>query len=507
MARNSKSIRLYDFSGGLNTSSSPSSLQLNEASDLQNINLLATTTPAQAGFTARLGNTAHNASAMVGSSTAIHGMNYFRLSSGSDFLTAVAGTKFYADAGLTGTMTDRTGAVTITTGQDNIWTGTVLNDKLILVGGAPDAPLKYTGSGNIAALGGSPPSGNFGLTSNNYFFIGNTSSNPSRIQWSILGDPEDWSSTGSGSQDVSKNDGDTLIGAAVIDLNHMLLFKQNSIHDLITTTPPFPLFPKFRGVGAVSKRGIVTVDGMVYFITPQPRMKATDGNRIYNFPDTIDTVWDALNVSRLKYIHGVYYPKREQILWFCSYGTATTHDYCIIWDLKRKCWLRHTTGYKMNVSGIVQDYLLYSGAYDGKLYKQDVAQTYTDASETSATISAYWRSGWYDFQTMIQSKVIPYFEVSYTSQSSGTFEVSYGYDFIQDRGTSSLPMKGIGDSWGNFFWDVGMWAGQTDSSKYVFPKGGGKFFQFLIRHRNEIQAFSFNGLEIPVKIDAPTAMR
>ena len=493
--RNSNSVRIFDFSGGLKSNTSAVSIDIDSASDLQNINILP-----EGSFSARLGNTVFNSTAMVSGSTPISGLGYFRKSDLTDALVSVAGTKFFTSASLSGTMTDSTGAITITSGQNKLWTFTPMNDFIIGVGGAPDAPFTWNGTGNAGALGGSPPSGNFGIQGNNYMFIGNTTANPSRIAWSIFGNPADWSGTGSGNQDVSKNDGDTLVGASVMSNDQMLLFKQNSIHSLIIRNPPFPIFPLFRGAGAVSKRGIVNADGIVYFITPQPRMKATDGNQIVDFPDTIDDVWDGLSQAQLANLHGIYNPVKRQIWWFVSNGSSTTHNLCIVWDLVRKCWLRHTTGYGMNASVRAKDYLIYGGAYDGKCYKQDAATTYSDASESSpGSINSYWRSGWIDFRRMINSKTIPYIDVSFLSKSTGTFDISYGFDFLPDRSIVSVSLLAPGNKWNQFLWGIGRWGGQSNTNKTIFTKGSGKFVQFFIRHNSATEGFTFNGMEVPVK--------
>lgn len=506
MSRNSKSIRLFDASGGLNSKAPVTSLELNQAIEIQNMNLLPS-----GGFTKRNGNTAFNSSAMTGA-TAVHGLFYFRLSSGSDFLVAIHDNEIYKADDLDGTMDDITGAVTITTGQDNIWTAAVLNDLLIMCGGvdgANDAPLKYSGSGNAAALGGTPPEGGFCIAANNRLFIGDIDSNRSRIQWSILGNPESWTASGSGSQDVSKNDGDTLVGAAQLNIDHLILFKQNSMHDLVIRNAPFPLFPIRRGpgIGAVSKRAILNVNNLIYYVTPEPRMKATDGRDVFDFPDTVDDLWDGLNKSRLKYIQGVYYPKLKQIMWFCSNTTATTHDLAIIWDVERKAWLKHPQGYKMNAACIARDRLLYAGAYDGKIYKQDDSTSRVDVSESSAAINGYRRSGWIDFEAMLNTKVVPYLELNLVSQGGGAFEFGYGFDFAEDRRILPFSMYGPGDKWGQFLWNVGVWGSRDNLTKLAFLKGRGKYFQFLIRHKGSDTDFAFNGVELPVKPGPVTVMR
>lgn len=500
MSRKSKAVRLYDFTGGLNTKSSVTSLALNQARDLQNINILP-----NGGFEKRRGNTVFNSSAMD-SGASVHGTGYYRQADGDDWLMAICGSKIFKSE-FDGTMDDISAALTITAGNNNIWTHSVMNDLSIWVGGAraTDVPIRWNGTGNAAVLGGTPPVGEFGLTGNNRFFIGNMVATPSRINWSILGNPEDWTGSGSGSQDISTNDGDSLVGAALLGYDSMLLFKQNSIHIMTIRSSPFPVYLLFRNVGAVSKRGIVEVDGIVYFITPEPRIKATDGTKIFEFPDFIDDVWDSLNSSRLQYLHGIYYRRLRQIWWFVTTTSGTTTDYCIIWDLNRKCWLRHPTGYKMNAATIARDRSIYGGAFDGKLYLQDVTNTYVDASESGAAISAYWRSGWNDFGESIEAKTIPYADINFVTQSTAgsTFEFAYGFDFSQDRKTETISMIAGGSLYDVGLYDVATYGGQTDKPYLCHMAGSGKFIQTLFRNSNANEGFSLNGFTIPIDMDEP----
>lgn len=502
--RNSKALRFTDFSGGLNTYDSPTTIAINQSLDLDNIILLP-----KSGFKKRNGNSVFNSSAMA-SGAQVQGLGYFRKITGSDWLMAIAGNKIYSSASLTGTMSDITGSVTITGGNNNIWTYAQMNDLTIFVGGAlsTDVPIKWSGSGNAAVLGGSPTPSEFCVLAANRLFLGNNVANPSRIYWSVLGDPEDWSGVGSGSQDISTNDGDYLVGGATLNANHMLLFKQNSIHDMVLTASPFPVFPLFKGVGAASKRGIVEVDGALYFITPQPRMKATDGTRVEDFPDTINPLWDSLNPNRLKYIQGIYDRRRRLILWFCSNSSSSTNDICIAWDLNRKCWLQFTTGHKMNAAATMSDRTIYAGAYNGKVYKLDDPVTTDDASESSTAVDAHWRSGWIDEEAMILSKGAIYADLNFSTQESGTFIFSYGFDFNQDSKNESVSMAGGGSLYDIATYDsVDVYGGLPDKTRLVFMKGKGKFFQYQLRNANSGESFSFNRMEIPIKGFAPTAAK
>lgn len=506
--RTSKAVRFFDFSGGQNSKSPVTSLDFNEAIECDNIVLYGTLEGS--GFEKRRGNSVLNSSAM-GTSKAVNGLGYFRKADASDFIVATCDSKIFKTDSLDGTMDEITGGLTVSDGTNATWTSFTMNNVIVFVGGAPNAPFTYSGSGNAAALGGTPPNGNFGLTANNRAFIGNTSAAPSTIYWSILGDHTDWSGTGSGNTNVSQSDGDVLIGGAQLGIDHLILFKQNSIHDLAIRTAPFPLFPIRRGanIGAIAKNAIISVDNMIYYITPEPRMKATDGNKIYDFPNKIDDVWDGLNKTYLKYACGVYYPRLRQIWWMVPNGTSTTNNLCIVWDLVRNCWLKYSTGYKMNLMVLAQDRYAYGGAFDGKIYLQDVASRYYDASETSQNIKALWRSGWYDVGSLIQGKVVPYVKLNFVEQTSGVFTFSYGYNFSQDRKSESINMSASSSSlWGApSQWGVMKWGGQDDKSKIIFTKGNGEVFQYAIKCDSINDYLKFNGLEIPIRLASPEAMK
>src|SRR5882724_9176456 len=222
MGANGPAVELADFSGGLNTFDPEYISPLNQSPDLDNIVIL------DKGFMKRNGDSAWNSSSMVSSSTAVTGLGYVKLNSGSEYLNATAGTKFFTDSGLSGTMADATGALTITSGQNNIWTPVIYNNLQIWFGGAPDAPFKYSGTGNAVALGGTPPSAATAFVANNRIFAISMTATPSRIQWPVLGDPEDWAGAGSGNADVNKSDGEALQSGIVTGPDTAILFKNTS---------------------------------------------------------------------------------------------------------------------------------------------------------------------------------------------------------------------------------------------------------------------------------------
>lgn len=496
MAAQGEYLENYDFSGGLNSNDPESLVADNQAIDLRNINLL------DRGFEKRRGDSAFNSSAMVSGSTAIVGLGYMKYNSGTEFLNAVAGATFQTSSGLTGTMTNKTGAVTITSAQSNFWYPVNFNDLQIWFGGAPDAPFKYDGgAGNAAALGGSPPSARFVFGANNRIFGLSTSANPSRIFWPILSNPEDWTGTGSGNADVTVNDGEALQCGVVLDTDTAILFKNSSTHVMFLTRAPFPIFQLQRGIGIAGRNAFVNVNGTIFFITPSRRMKSTrDGSTFQDYPSWVDDLWDGTNSDNIPYIQGVYYQALEQIIWTVASGSSTKNNIAIIWDLRRKCWLYHPTGFDCNVMAIIQNRRLFAGHYDGKIYEKDKSGILNDASETSpGAIEAYWRSKWFAKNGPAGITHPHWIDHVVTSQTVGSFDASYGFDFVPDQSTSSFSQTGGSSLWDTALWDTATWGGETSLVGRQFVYGRGNYFNVKIGNDNESEPLVYQGYGLQMR--------
>jgi hypothetical protein len=479
-SRQNVEILVPDFGGGQCSAKGVSTLAPNEYAALDNIILR----PGGNGFRSREGNTAHNSSA-VASGSAITGLGYLQSNGGTEYLLAVAGTGIYADSNFTGTFSTVTGSLSITSGQNNAWTFFRASDSLIGVGGAPDAPFKYTGTGNAALLGGSPPSGRFGFFYGNRAFIGSTTANPSRLNWSVLANVEDWTGTGSGSQDVDPDDGDMLITAAPLNLNTVVLFKRNSMHLMTGRESPFPVFPLFSGIGCVGKKAAVVYKGLVYFITPNAKMAITDGNSFIeaaHLPD-VDDVWQLVKSNRLAYLQGtvVYGRDFEWIVWAVTKEGTGVNDYAIVWDLRNQCWLTCSTGLEANAFTTTADKTVYMGGYDGKVYKTFAASTYTDASNSSAAVSWTVESDWATLENLLGVKQVNRANVVFQTRASGTMAFSYGYDYAQTLTAKSFSIVQTGAAlWDTALWDSANWDGYAGKIQNVFTFGRGNVFKWRL---------------------------
>lgn len=493
-----ENIELTDFTGGLNTNDPEYTLDLNQSPDLDNVILL------DAGFKKRNGDSTWNASAMVSSSTAVAGMGYIKLDAGTEYLNAVAGTKFFTDAAMTGTMADATGLLTITAGQDKIWTPVNFNNKQIWFGGAPNAPFVYTGSGNAAALGGSPPSAYTTFAANNRIFGVSTAANPSRIYWPIISNEADWTGTGSGNADVALSDGEALQCGAVVGPDTVILFKNSSTHLMVTTRAPFPIYQLQKGVGIAGRYAFATANGTVFFVTPGRRMKSTtDGVNFQSYPNDIDNIWDTIPATRIPFIQGQYVQAFEWIVFSVSTATSSTNNYLIIWDLMKKCWLRCTTGFKANVLCTVQNRRFFAGHYNGKMYEKLKDNVFSDASETSpGAIDGYWRTPFKNDGKGLDTTIHPFMvSVTALTESASTLDISYGFDYNFPITTQTFSLFGTSGLWDTAIWDVDLWGGGLAKIFNMFVFGRGNLFSMKMRNATASQGFTVQGASVRLRPD------
>ncbi len=363
----------------------------------------------------------------------VQGIGYLLTAAQATYIGAVIGTKLIR---ITDGQ-DYTGSLTITAGADDQWSMFPFQDNIVAFGGpptSPDVPFKWAGNSNGTVLSGTPPSAYGGFAANNRVFGFRTSGSPSTIYWSIIGSADDWTGAGSGSAVVgSFSDNQRVTGAIVISTNYVLVFKEASTYQMVISAAPFPIYSMFDSVGCVGKNACLAVDGVGYWINQRGRMSSTDGENYQEYPPVADDLWNSVQTSRYPYINGFRQKGSDYdwIVWMVS-TSGSTNNVAICWDLINKCWIRHTTGYKFNVSTKDNTNHVYLGGYDGRVYQPDLL--YFDGSETApGTITSYWKSGWMNLNTPEEIIQVRRFVAQFKTRSTGTVNVSYGFDFNADQ--------------------------------------------------------------------------
>lgn len=291
-------------------------------------------------------------------------------------MIAVSGTKI-ASSSQAG-WTDITGAVTITTGS-KINTSS-LNSLFIVTTSFQNSPIKWSGSGNAAVLGGSPPSGKVNAVVNGYLFIGNTSANPSRIQWSNVQDPETWPAANF--IDFNKADGDT-ITAMIGMADYLIVFKKRSMAKFWTgglTLGPLTIVSNKFGCADMNCVDLLP-DGRICFLSTDTHVYIYDGSQLTDISDPpypYSNVQDLLGNFALTttYMNVRVYKKRNQV-WICN-ETGDSQRGIFVYDYNTNVWqskFTRTISYSVTEDGSGN---LVTGSANGFIYQQDFTDILND---------------------------------------------------------------------------------------------------------------------------------
>lgn len=191
------------------------------------------------------------------------GFYQYVLSTGSKFDLLSSGNLIYSVVGnvytirYTGTMS---GAST---------NFTQLSDLAILVANT-EPTQKWDGvAASFSVLLGTPPAnGKFICIWQNRVWIANTSAGKSRLHYSNVGLPEDWTTAGAaGFIDININDGDEITGIMPIG-TALYIFKNRTVYKLMGITPTsFTVQPLLGNRGCVAPRSIVNMGPFIIYLS------------------------------------------------------------------------------------------------------------------------------------------------------------------------------------------------------------------------------------------------
>lgn len=256
-----------------------------------------------------------------------------------EFVTTV-GNKLFKDADET-SPTDITGSATITPDLQIKWAEWQFETTKFIIGtNGTDSPIKWTGTGNAEVLGGTPPVGRWVTIWNNSAWIASTSTQPSTVFFSDLGDPEAWTTDNSYKFDAP------ITGMARLG-DKMVVFKDSSIGILsgfnnlrLTKTDIL-----INGIGCSGGHTITTAkirgkevlifhsySGLYAFDGSQNLLDLSHPIRNKYISGSSTTRW---NDTRFSKAWATYIPKYSWYMLTLSDGGDSTNDFMVIIDLDR----------------------------------------------------------------------------------------------------------------------------------------------------------------------------
>ncbi len=504
----------FGFRGGLNLKSSSINLPKDQMTDAQNVYIVYNDL-VKAG-----GSTKVNTSALVSSSpNGIAGMFQWKFDSAHSYLftesvgASAESFKYITNLG-TGS-TAITDGVGITDTQPHY---ALMNNILVRVGGNATT-VKWIGPGNnIAALGGSPPTGTVCTVANNFLFIAGNSTNPSRVQWSNVSDPETWNATSV--VDFRVKDGDTIVGLASYNQN-LLIWKQNSIGLLSTYSTSVsgvatlaPLTTLTVGKGLCSRLAWDYINQVnICFVGTNNHIYIFDGANFIDISDppypgsNIQPYLDTIKIAQTNPIV-VNYPTRQQIWIATADGgssiSATARNIILIYNYNLGIWESKITGRNPqsmipyisypSSTGATTDAGTYpitilSGSNATFVYQQDVGNS--NAEDTNGIIDGYGTCSVEVSQNEGDLSVAS-FLVPIDAQTSGSLEVNYGFNSTltinKSTNVSMAPVSALLDS---FKLDVDTLGGNQLLRKTVIPFSNNTVASVQIQFRNRLSGQPF----------------
>ena len=478
-----------DFSGGMNDNLNVTTLKSDELSLIRNWWWNGATLEERPGITKV------NATAISGT-PAVQGLVDFIRNEGADqdFIT-VAGGKVYKG---TSTLSEITGSVSITSGQDNFWTFAVFQDILIAAG--KDAPWKWTGSGNVAALGGSPPTGKYVVTKWNYLFLSGISTDLGLVRYADLNTLETW--TG-GNEIRVRTYGDDYVTGLVSYGDLVLALGVNSIQKIVYTgdaSAPFTTDILLQGVGCPHQRSFVNVDDRGYFIDQHLRVRRiAPSDRIiaFNVPDLstakIPNTLKNLSLSRRFTIVGAYYRPFNSVIWTVSQTGATENNFCIVMNIEDEK-PKFATWDELKINAMVPVVTttgtkLYLGNYAGRIYSLE------GNSDDSTAIASQIDTRWEDLDSPQFKKSLREIHTE-TIQPGGTNLKLRTFADYSPTPVDNITIKGNVSSnvsasqWGLGAWGTATWPSGAAGTELVHRKSdmkvSGRFIKLQF-YQNTVQ--------------------
>lgn len=473
-------LEYTDFSGGLNDDVNTAMLQDNEFSELLN------SMWNKGALKKRYGYTKHNGTAISGTPV-ITGLYEFSYGGGAskEFVTT-AGAKIFKD--VDGTPTTITGSLTITAGQNNVFTFTTFKDVMIGCNGV-DSNLKWTGSGDAAVLGGTPPIAAYIFNKWRYVFLAGISATRNIIRFADLNTYETWTAANTINVDIFGDD--YITGLAEIS-DSLLALRYKSIYRVQYTgdvTATFTVTPLLAGVGCPHQRAFVTVDNIGYFMSSDRKIyqlvvsDKTGGFEVIDLTTMkIKTTLNDINPARVKYTVAKYDPNEHIIIFAVSTGSNTTHNKWIVLDLLGRPKFTVFDSIASNDICIRESSnvpYVYFGNYAGQIYRWDDTVNNDDGSGIN------WRVGtkWFDFGKVDIVKWLRYLAIEAKQQNSDIYiDVFLNYSSSAAVVQTSSFEGTAGSVWNTAKWNTDLWQAGISINKELYFRGKGKFMKFVFRN-------------------------
>lgn len=260
---------------------------------------------------------------------------------------------------ITDSEADYTGAVTDPFSVEMIYDDNAAAMKFVSTN-RTDAVKKWTGSGNWDDLGGSPNKCKFLRNFYHHLMlfdvdIGGTRF-PQRIDWSDIGEPEDWSAGSSGNVNLARTS-DFIMGAEFIR-GQLAIFKERSICmcKYVGGTTPFEFDERrIKGTGLIAINAMASLGDKIPFLDSDLNVSIFDGFTVYPVNKKIRAKFvDSINPEKVELSHMHTIDELNLLLLFVPTPGSSYPDSVWIWDYETDNWFHWEFANKITSTGYYQ---------------------------------------------------------------------------------------------------------------------------------------------------------
>lgn len=322
-------------------------------------------------------------------------------------------------------------------------------------------PLKWTGSGSAATLGGTIVTADFGIEWQRYGFFHSTLDPRLMYYCTTLGSLESgYTSFLNYDEDPYEITGACKQGDDLIVGKSWSLFRTQYLGTS-------PIFKKYRipaNVGPVNHQVMKqTTDGKLLFLSSDFNVYMLVGDTVIKVGDNIQKILKAGVNSRLKYaVAGLLQSKSQYWISFTYTSGATANDRTIVMDYSRPYqdkwgklqypWFIYSVGVncfsEIYTSG---SSYLYHGGYTGLMYKDD-----TGTNDNGSAFNAIAKTKMFSFGDITLEKKLSKLFLTFANKGSHNLNISIVMD--DNANTEKIIAQSMSGGTGyNTLWDVGKW--------------------------------------------------
>lgn len=398
------------------------------------------------------------------------------------------------------------GVLTSTSGADNLFSFAVLNDLIIATNGV-DALWKYSDVTDPAVvIGGTPPSKAVALaTFQNRLMAVNVTdaAGKGKVQWCTLNNPDDWTSSGSGSASPILKGGQELRGIGTVG-NEGFIFYENAIFRIYPTgdaKSPFGFPDHAASIGCLSPQSVVTVKdkGIIFFVGQLGIYQmAAPGYFPQKISHRIDKTWDAINKTRIRRIVAGHLANFNEVWFSISLGSGTTNSIILFYDYDRDTW-SSAVGPNANWLGTFEDssgdLRLCHGDYNGRIFTLE-----SGSDDDGVAIDAFVTSKAFPLVDGFRRGRVPFVNLHLDAQdfADSQVEFNYGYEAATLNFFSSIDQFAGQAVYGTAVYGTDTFAAQFQIAARSGTVGQGAYFQWQVRQRVLGDTFRLYRIEVGV---------